>query len=66
MNVPAIQQSADVYACSCAESFKLACIAADARRKPPNEHTKFLRQLLDDDISLDRAYRAIMRRRQRQ
>ena len=66
MNVPAIQHApGECASCFCAESFKLACIAADARRSPPDERTKFLRRLLEDDISLDRAQQAILRRRQR-
>jgi len=46
-------------------SFCATCAQADKQQKPPNEHTKCLRRLMDDDISLDRAWREIQQRRGR-
>jgi hypothetical protein len=37
--------------------------AADRQRKPVDEHTRFLRKLLDPKVSLDAAWRALDQRR---
>jgi hypothetical protein len=45
------------------ETFCTACRKADRQRKPADEHTKFLRKLLDPKVGLDAAWRAIDQRR---
>lgn len=55
--------------CGCAPcagpSFCAACARADRKIKPPSGHIQYLRRILDDVVSFDRAQAAILRRRQR-
>ena|SRR5215510_8044356 len=44
-------------------TFCALCLKADKRRRPPDERTRFLQDLMDGTVSLDKAWRLLNERR---
>jgi len=71
MTVPKIVTvvQTECQTCGCAPCptplFCATCTQADKQEKPLDDHTKLLRKLLADNVSLERAQREIILRRGR-